>query len=60
MFEVKTYEASLKEEWNCFVENAKNSTYDISVKLSIPSNLELDKVLSQLRVLRNVVKVNRS
>lgn len=27
MFEVKTYEASLKEEWNCFVENAKNSTF---------------------------------
>lgn len=27
MFEVKTYEASLKEEWNRFVENAKNSTF---------------------------------
>lgn len=27
MFEVKTYEASLKEDWNRFVENAKNSTF---------------------------------
>ena len=55
---INTFKASIRS-FNVN-ENAKNSTYDISVKLSIPSNLELDKVLSQLRVLRNVVKVNRS
>ena len=55
---INTFKASIRS-FNVN-ENAKNSTYDISVKLSIPSNLELDKVLSQLRALRNVVKVNRS
>ena len=55
---INTFKASIRS-FNVN-ENAKNGTYDISVKLSIPSNLELDKVLSQLRALRNVVKVNRS
>ena len=34
-------------------------TRSVTVKLAIPSNLELDKVLSQLRVLKHVVKVVR-
>ena len=40
-------------------ENQRNGTYEISMKLSVPSNLELDKIISQLRLLRHVVKVNR-
>ncbi len=55
---INTFKASIRS-FNVN-ENGKNSTYDISVKLSIPSNLELDKVLSQLRALRNVMKVTRS
>lgn len=42
------------------VENDRNGTYEISLKISVPSNLELDKVLSQLRVLKNVMKVTRN
>ena len=41
-------------------ENQRNGTYEIAVKLSVPSNLELDKVLSQLKLLKHVIKVNRS
>ena len=40
-------------------ENERNGTYDISMKIAVPSNLELDKVISQIRNLRNVIKINR-
>ena len=40
-------------------ENQRNGTYEIAMKLSVPSNLELDKVLSQLRAAKHVVKVTR-
>ena len=40
-------------------ENTRQGTYEITMKISVPSNLELDKVLSQLKVLKNVQKVNR-
>jgi len=40
-------------------ENQRSGTYEISMKLSVPSNLELDKVLSQLRVQKHVIKVTR-
>ena len=40
-------------------ENQRTGTYDISMKLSVPSNLELDKVVSRLRVLKHVSKVVR-
>ncbi len=40
-------------------ENRRNGTYEISVKISVPSNLELDKILSQLRVVRHIVKISR-
>ena len=40
-------------------ENQRNGTYEVAMKLSVPSNLELDKVLSQLRLLKHVLKVNR-
>ena len=41
-------------------ENPRNGTYEVSMKLSVPSNLELDKVLSQLRAAKHVIKVTRS
>ncbi len=40
-------------------ENRRGGTFEISVKLSVPSNLELDKVLSQLRNIKHVLKVTR-
>ena len=40
-------------------ENERNGTYDISMKIAVPSNLELDKVISQIRNLRNVLKISR-
>ena len=40
-------------------DNPRNGTHEITLKLSVPSNLELDKVLSQLRVAKHVIKVSR-
>ncbi|MBO5419706.1 MAG: bifunctional (p)ppGpp synthetase/guanosine-3',5'-bis(diphosphate) 3'-pyrophosphohydrolase [Bacteroidales bacterium] len=40
-------------------ENTRNGTYDITMKIAVPSNLELDKVTSQIRNLKNVLKINR-
>ncbi len=40
-------------------ENQRNGTYEIAMKLSVPSNLELDKIASQLRLLKHVIKVTR-
>ena len=40
-------------------ENDRHGTYDISMKIAVPSNLELDKVISQIRNLKNVLKINR-
>ena len=40
-------------------ENDRLSTYEITMKIAVPSNLELDKVTSQIRNLRNVIKINR-
>ena len=42
------------------VDNPRTGGYDITLKLAVPGNLELDKVLSQIRALRNVEKANRS
>ena len=41
-------------------ENPRNGTWEVAMKISVPSNLELDKVMSQLRLLRHVVKVVRN
>ena len=38
----------------------RNGTHEITLKLSVPSNLELDKVLSQLRVAKHILKVTRT
>ena len=40
-------------------ENQRQGTYDILMKLLVPSNLELDKILSQIRAQKHVLKVNR-
>ena len=40
-------------------ENDRNGTYDITMKIAVPSNLELDKVISQIRNLKNVLKISR-
>ena len=41
-------------------ENHRNGTWEVALKISVPSNLELDKVLSQLRALKHVTKVARA
>ena len=41
------------------VENDRQGTYDITMKIAVPSSLELDKVTSQIRNLKNVVKISR-
>lgn len=40
-------------------ENPRTGTYDLSLSVLVPSNMELDKVISQLRLLRHVEKVTR-
>ena len=54
---VNTFRASLRM-FNV-TENDRQGTYDITMKIAVPSNLELDKVTSQIRNLRNVIKINR-
>ena len=41
-------------------ENQRNGTYDITMKVSVASNMELDKVVSQIKVLRHVLKISRA
>jgi len=41
-------------------ENQRSGTYDILLKLHVPSNMELDKVVSQLKALKHIQKVTRS
>ena len=40
-------------------ENDRHGTYDITMKIAVPNNLELDKVISQMRNLKNVLKISR-
>ncbi|MBO4340963.1 MAG: bifunctional (p)ppGpp synthetase/guanosine-3',5'-bis(diphosphate) 3'-pyrophosphohydrolase [Bacteroidales bacterium] len=40
-------------------ENQRSGTYEITIRISVPSNLELDKVVSQIRALKQVLKVTR-
>ncbi|MBO6028675.1 MAG: bifunctional (p)ppGpp synthetase/guanosine-3',5'-bis(diphosphate) 3'-pyrophosphohydrolase, partial [Bacteroidales bacterium] len=54
---VGTFKASIRA-FNV-TENQRQGTYDIAMKLLVPSNLELDKILSQIRAQRHVLKVNR-
>lgn len=54
---VSTFRASLRS-FNVN-ENNRNGTYEISMKIHVPSNMELDKVISQIKALKHVVKVTR-
>ena len=54
---VGTFKASIRT-FNV-QENPRQGTYDILLKLLVPSNLELDKILSQIRAQKHVLKVNR-
>lgn len=40
-------------------EDQRNGYYDISARILVPSNMELDKVISQLNLLKHVIKVRR-
>ncbi len=41
------------------VDDQRNGVYDITMKVSVSSNMELDKVISQLRNVKHVLKVTR-
>lgn len=55
---VNTFKASLRT-FNVS-ENNRGGTYEITMRFSVPSNMELDKVISQIRILKHVTKVSRS
>ena len=40
-------------------ENPRQGTWELTVKLSVPSSTELDKILSQLRNIKHVLKLSR-
>lgn len=54
---VNSFKASIRSF--SFNENGRGGTYDISMKIAVTSNMELDKVLSQIRALKNTIKVSR-
>ena len=54
---VNTFKASLRT-FNVN-ENRRSGTYEITMRISVPSNTELDKVISQIRLLKHVTKVSR-
>ena len=54
---VNSYRASIRM-FNVS-ENSRQGTYDIAMKIAVPSNLELDKVTSQIRNLKDVIKITR-
>ena len=41
-------------------ENPRTGTYEISARILVPSNAELDKIISQISNLKNIIKVKRS
>ena len=54
---VSNFRASLRSF--TFNENQRNGTYEISIKVYVASNMELDKVVSQLKIIKGVLKVSR-
>ncbi len=54
---VNTFKASLRT-FNVN-ENRRSGTYEITMRISVPSNMELDKVISQIKTLKQVTKVTR-
>ena len=55
---VNTFKASLRT-FNVS-ENNRGGTYEITMRISVPSNMELDKVISQIRLLKHVTKISRA
>lgn len=54
---VSTFRASIRS-FNVD-EDSRNGCYDISARILVPSNMELDKVISQISALKQVIKVRR-
>ena len=54
---VNSFKASLRA-FNV-IENPRSSTYEITMKIAVPSNLELDKVVSRIKQMRGVHKISR-
>ena len=54
---VNTFKASLRT-FNVN-ENRRSGTYEITMRISVPSNTELDKVISQIKTLKHISKVSR-
>ena len=54
---VGSFKASLRS-FNV-AETGRGGTYEITMRVSVPSNMELDKVISQIKNLKHVVKVTR-
>ena len=40
-------------------QDSRKSTYEITARILVPSNMELDKVISQISSLKHVIKVKR-
>ena len=40
-------------------ENLRAGTYEISIRMLVPSSAELDKVISQVGSIRQVIKIRR-
>lgn len=55
---VNTFRASIRQ-FNVS-ENDRQGIYDINMRIAVPSTLELDKVISQMRNLKNILKISRS
>ena len=55
---VNSYKASIRS-FNV-IENVRNGSYEITMKISVNNNLELDKVISQIKTKRNIIKLNRA
>ena len=54
---VSSFKASLRT-FNV-TENHRGGTYEINMRISVPSNMELDKIISRIKVLPHVTKVSR-
>ncbi len=40
-------------------DSRRDGTVDITLRLSVPSNMELDKIVSRLKAIRHIIKVSR-
>ena len=54
---VNSFKASIRT-FNV-TENSRAGTYEIAMKIAVPSNLELDKVVSRIKQLKGVQKITR-